>query len=221
MAKKIPSVLDPPAETASSGYPGYDPATGQPYYPSYQYPGYGQTQQQGPEWPQPPQTPEMPPAAPDPAQPASFAAGPAPMSFTPPVTPNAIRATHFYGPVCSGNIGLVQVGEAPLLRRFDFGAPDVTGFQVTFPPGSVLYNVITQVNTLFNGTTPALHVGTTAAGAELASVTLGAAGTVSTTPVAVALPANGIVYLSTAGASTAGQGHVMLVYAGRPAAKFS
>jgi hypothetical protein len=137
--------------------------------------------------------------------------------------PAGIRGSHTYGPLCAGSPGKNQVGETLLLRRFTLGPADITGFAVSFAPGAIVLQVIVQTATAFNGTTPLIKLGTTSGGAELASITPPAAGATLATAVTASpvMTTDTNLYLSMTGASTLGAGHLMIMYAGRPALKWN
>jgi hypothetical protein len=143
----------------------------------------------------------------------------------PAVPQGAIKGTHFTGPICSrqgAGAGVPAVtGETPLCLRYFLDNTNVTDFAVQFPtPGSVLWKVLVNTTTAYNGTTPKVNVGSSTGGtSDIASITP-ALGTVDT-PVTVSLPANGKVYLNVVGTSTAGAAQVLLLYFGKPALKWN
>ena len=143
------------------------------------------------------------------------------------ITPLAAqKATHFFGPVVSGGPNYVQ-GQAVLAYRFDVSylTPAFTGAtpgaKLIFPPGTMLGKIQANVRTAYTVAGTALKIGTTTNGSEIASVLLTGLGFLEVSP-SIAIPANGIVYLSLdPGASTAGAAAIAIGYIGAPAAKWS
>src|SRR5215471_21531472 len=135
-----------------------------------------------------------------------------------PVTAAQI-ASQFTQPLVVGGPGLIS-GSALLGYRFDidYTGGDFTGIAINFPAGSIIWKLLANITPAFNGTTPIVRFGTTAAGAQLGSFALTPAGASEgpTSPAVVgAPPANGTIYCSaTLGGSTAGHASLAILYLG-------
>jgi hypothetical protein len=178
----------------------------------------------GQQLPAPPGPGVQLPAPPPVVTPQVLAAGASPLL----VPQFAQKSTHLYDPLVSGGPGYVK-GVVLLAYRFEVDAGNglftssAPGAQILFPANSILWKVVTSVTTAFNGTTPALNLGTVANGVQVGTIALGTAGSTEapTSPAIIgvlSMTAAATVYLSLTGTgTTTGHADVAILYLGSPA----
>src|SRR5262245_7123656 len=130
-----------------------------------------------------------------------------PLSIAAPVTKSQSGpGTHLSGNIFSGQ------GVVPLQRRVDFDYTQAPiDWEILFPVGSIVTQVISATNPAFNGTTPQAKVGTASGGAQVATLDLTLA--FAKANPAAQVPASGKLYLGvTLTGTTAGKGTVLINY---------
>jgi hypothetical protein len=129
------------------------------------------------------------------------------------VDPDAVQGSRHIGPLLSGAPEDGSAGIAILHKRAKLlFSQTITNVPIRFAPSSILTQVIVQVQTAYNGTTPVVNIGTSLGGSNVANQTVAAQGQFFTNVNAI-LPSDWTVYLSqVGGGSTAGKCTVMILY---------
>jgi hypothetical protein len=126
---------------------------------------------------------------------------------------------HFNEPIVSRQQSVA--GEVPLLLRYYLDNTNVTDFPIQLPQGGVLWRAVVVVTVAYNGTTPTIALGSGTGGmSDILTQAIPGVGKTDTLVNAL-LPASGKIYLNVTGASTAGAAQLMLMYAGKPAIKWT
>jgi hypothetical protein len=129
------------------------------------------------------------------------------------IDPDAVQGSRHFGPILSGDPADGTAGIAVLHKRAkitfangNFSVP------VRFPPSTILFNYIIQIQQSYNGTTPKINLGNTLNGVDIVSTDVSVAPTQVFGNFGI-LGSTWTIYLSqVVTAATTGKATVMITY---------